>query len=61
MTAEARPLNSVKNMIVKMNEIVLDMDEVESIEWKHDEGEAYSVRFHEKVERCLHASSTKIN
>ncbi len=35
-------------MIVKMNEIVLDMDEVESIEWKHDGGEAYSVRFHMK-------------
>ena len=35
-------------MIVKMNEIVLDMAEVESIEWKHDEDEQYSVRFHMK-------------
>tara|TARA_R100001510_G_C7622360_1_gene182956 strand:- start:666 stop:902 length:237 start_codon:yes stop_codon:yes gene_type:complete len=38
----------VIKMIIKMNEIVLDMEEVESIEWKHDGGEAYSVRFHMK-------------
>ena len=35
-------------MIIRMNEILLDMDEVESIEWRHQEDGMYSVRFHMK-------------
>ena len=35
-------------MIIRMNEILLDLDEVESIEWRHQEDDMYSVRFHMK-------------
>jgi len=33
-------------MIIRMNEILLDLDEVESIEWRLQEDDMYSVRFH---------------
>ena len=33
-------------MIIRMNEILLDMDEVESIEWREQNDGAFSVRFH---------------
>ena len=33
-------------MIIRMNEILLDLEEVESIEWRHQEDDMYSVRFH---------------
>ena len=37
-------------MIIKMNEILLDLEEVETIEWKEDDNEynRYTVRFHMK-------------
>ena len=35
-------------MIIRMNEILLDMDEVESIEWREQDDGMYSVRFHMK-------------
>lgn len=35
-------------MIIRMNEILLDMDEVESIEWREQEDGMFSVRFHMK-------------
>ena len=44
----ARPLLQVNKMIVKLNEILLDLSEVESIEWKENNDTEYSVRFHMK-------------
>jgi len=38
----------VNKMIVKLNEILLDLSEVESIEWKENDNADYSVRFHMK-------------
>ena len=35
-------------MIIRMNEILLDMDEVESIEWRKQDDGTFSVRFHMK-------------
>ena len=52
-------------MIIKMNEILLDLDEVETIEWKEDEDEyeRYSVRFHMKsgkmFTRLVHENQIK--
>ena len=35
-------------MIIRMNEILLEMYAVESIEWRHQEDDMFSVRFHMK-------------
>jgi|TARA_R110000787_G_scaffold157964_1_gene271840 hypothetical protein len=55
-----------KNMIIKLNEILLDLEEVETIEWKEDDDdfERFSVRFHMKsgkmFTRLVHENQLKI-
>ena len=52
-------------MIVKLNEILLDMTEVESIEWKENDEhmDNYNVRFHMKsgnmFSRMVHENQLK--
>ena len=52
-------------MIVKLNEILLDMTEVESIEWKENDEhmDNYNVRFHMKsgkmFARMVHENQLK--
>lgn len=48
-------------MIIRMNEILLDLQSVETIEWKCLEDETYSIRFHMKnsgkmFTRIVHAT-----
>jgi len=48
-------------MIIRMNEILLDLQSVETIEWKRLEDETFSVRFHMKnsgkmFTRIVHAT-----
>ena len=53
-------------MIIKMNEILLDLEEDETIEWKEDDNDfdRYSVRFHMKsgkmFTRLVHEKQLKI-
>tara|TARA_R110000751_G_scaffold43022_2_gene99525 strand:- start:394 stop:585 length:192 start_codon:yes stop_codon:yes gene_type:complete len=53
-------------MIIKLNEILLDLEEVETIEWKEDDDdfERFSVRFHMKsgkmFTRLVHENQLKI-
>ena len=45
----AKPIRKgERKMIIRMNEILLDMNEVESIEWREQGNEMFSVRFHMK-------------
>ena len=55
-----------KNRLIKLNEILLDLEEVETIEWKEDDDdfERFSVRFHMKsgkmFTRLVHENQLKI-
>ena len=62
----AKPIQKgERKMIVKLNEILLDMTEVESIEWKENDEHVdnYNVRFHMKsgkmFSRMVHENQLK--